>query len=195
MPEDISKWTYDWAKKQSLSSTYYPITDSSNARAKECVSSNWPETFHFFIAGRQTSGRGQKGNIWFNSNLMVSWLWKIPTSSRQDTPPLVSDFVSDLLHALIACWPHLPVKSSKTNDIFLNKAKIAGLLLEIIEQSPQQFVILGLGMNVFSHPENVNAGHLTEYLKLLSIEEWQYFLDILHSTWTCRVNSLYTDPV
>ena len=190
MPEDISKWTYDWAKKQSLSSTYCSITDSSNVRAREHVSSNWPETFHFFIAGRQTAGRGQKGNIWLNSNLMVSWLWKVPTSDRQAPPPLVSDFVSDLLQALIACWPHLPAKSSKTNDIFLNKAKMAGLLVEIIEQSPRQFVILGLGMNVFSHPKNVNAGHLTEHLKSLSIGEWHSFLSLLHSSWTCRVNSL-----
>ena len=186
MPEDISKWTGYWAKNRSLSSTYYPITDSSNARARECVSSTWPETFHFFIAGRQTSGRGQKGNIWFHSDLMASWLWKKPVSKGKE-PPLVADFASDLLHALIACWPDLPAKSSKTNDIFLDKTKVAGLLLEIIEQSPQQFIILGLGMNVFSHPAGINAGHLTEHLKSLSLKEWYCFLDCLHSLWSQRM--------
>ena len=185
IPKSISQWTFHWAKARGFHCTYYPVTDSSNSRARECISS-LPESFHLFVAGKQTSGRGQKENVWLNSDLMASWLWKKKNSSKK--LPLPSDFISDLQHTMTSLWPNLPAKSSKTNDLFLGETKVAGLLLEVIDQPPCQALILGLGMNVFSHPENVSAGHLMEHLDSLSIKEWCGFLDLLHSTWSQTAN-------
>ena len=152
MSKDISKWTFHWAKARKLACTYYSLTDSSNSRAKEHIS-NSSEAFHFFIASRQTAGKGQKGNVWLNSDFMATWLWKRETSVKK--LPLPLDFISGLLYAVTSFWPGLPAKSSKTNDLFISEKKVAGLLLEVIEQPPRQALILGLGMNVFSHPSRV----------------------------------------
>ena len=184
---NISKWTRHWAETRGLSCTCYPVTDSSNSRAKEAIP-KISEIFHLFIAEKQTHGRGQGENIWLDSCFMASWLWRKNMLSKK----LLfrsEDFASDLLYALKTGWPSLDFKMKNPNDIFLKDKKIAGILLEIIEQPPQQDVILGLGINVFSHPMSVKAGHLKEQLTTLSPLEWHYFLDVLHSSWNQRIRT------
>ena len=185
---DISKWTGDWAEAKGLPYTYYPLTDSSSSRAKDYFST-MSEDFHLFIAKKQTRGRGQNQNIWLDSCLMSSWLWKKTLSFPQQNLFHTKDFVGDLLQSITTLWPSLEVEFKSPNDILLKGKKVAGLLLEMIEQPPLQATILGLGMNVVSHPANVNAGHLREHLSTLSSEEWTDFLDVLYSTWAQRIQN------
>ena len=184
--QNISQWSRDWAEARGIPYTYSPVTDSTSLLARRSLST-LSEPFHLFITGRQTNGRGQNTNIWLESDLMASWLWKKTKPFKQKNFP--PDFTSDLLNSMTSLWKCLPFKRSKTNDIFLKDKKIAGLLLEILEQNHQQALILGLGVNVFSHPPHINAGHLTEYLNPLTIEEWHEFLNLLHSAWSDKVNS------
>ena len=185
--KNISHWSRDWAKVKGIPFTHSSVTDSTNSLARRSIPT-LPGTFHFFIAERQTKGRGQNTNIWLESNFMASYLWKKPKplTQKKDFPP---DFTSDLLHCMASTWKHLPLKRSKTNDIFLKDKKIAGLLLEILEQNHQWVFIVGVGINVFSHPPHIHAGHLTEHLDSLPIKDWHNFLNILHFTWNNKVNS------
>ena len=41
------------------------------------------------------------------------------------------------------------------NDIFVNKKKICGILQELITLKRKKFLIIGIGINVMSHP-NIN---------------------------------------
>lgn len=190
---DISKWTRDWAEAKGLPYTYYPLTDSSSSRAKDYFPT-MSEDFHLFIAKKQTRGRGQNKNIWLDSCLMTSWLWKKTLPFPGKNLFHTKDFVGDLLQSITTLWPSLEVEFKSPNDILLKGKKVAGLLLEMIEQPPLQATILGLGMNVVSHPANVNAGHLRDHLSTLSSEEWIDFLNVLYSAWAKRIQRVsFTD--
>lgn len=180
-------WTARWARANSLDFRYFPITDSSHLQAKKVAFEFTETSFQLFIAEKQTAGRGQNEKIWLNSDLMATWLWRKTKSLTQAPLLSVSDLASDLLNAMLSCWPDLPGTVKKTNDIFLKDKKCAGLLLEIIEQGHSQATLIGIGMNVFSHPEGVNAGHLCEHLKNLSEKEWHVFLSRLNSAWNQRI--------
>jgi BirA family biotin operon repressor/biotin-[acetyl-CoA-carboxylase] ligase len=50
------------------------------------------------------------------------------------------------------------------NDLYLGKKKVAGLLIEVVSQGPDHHqVIIGLGLNLFSHPHIHQSGSLKDF--------------------------------
>ena len=107
-------------------------------------------------AKKQSEGKGRQGRNWVSAegNLFVSVLLKpekplaelaqlsfvAAISTIEAIAPLISD-----ASKLQTKWP---------NDILLNDKKIGGILLESfrIEKSEQQWVVVGVGVNVDSCP-------------------------------------------
>ena len=91
-------------------------------------------------------------------------------ASRPAIPPNLSwDFARDLLSAAKAAWPCILWRAKPPNDLYIKDKKIAGILPEILDQGAGRALILGLGLNVFSHPAGIpNAGHLQGYEKSLA---------------------------
>ena len=190
-----SLWTKNWLEKRNLSHSFLKTTSSTNDLAKQKAFQGFFKS-HIFLTHQQTKGRGQGLNQWRDSDLMITWLWEdvfIPIHSR-----LSEEFILELLKSVQKIWPDLPWKIKKPNDLYLENKKIAGLLLEILDQSSKKAFILGLGFNVFSHPnlshlktshskkkmiKTLQAGHLAEYTSI-SKEQWELFLDELHDLWT-----------
>jgi BirA family transcriptional regulator, biotin operon repressor / biotin---[acetyl-CoA-carboxylase] ligase len=88
-----------------------------------------------------------------------------------------------LFTAAQATWPFLNWSLKAPNDLFVEDKKIAGLLLETVSQGSEFRMIIGLGMNIFSNPEDIpTATHLLENLSpetpLLG-EDWVLFLERL----------------
>ena len=46
------------------------------------------------------------------------------------------------------------------NDVFYNRKKICGLLQELITQKNKKFLIIGIGLNIFSNPNINNKYHI-----------------------------------
>ena len=124
---------------------------------------------------------------------MASWLWDSGTGPLP-RPRLSEEFALDLLAAAQTAWPGasrsgIPWRMKPPNDLYIGGKKIAGLLLEILDQGEDKALILGLGFNALRHPPAVSeAGHLEEYTKRVSRKKWEAFLDHLHSLWTKRIN-------
>ena len=102
-------------------------------------------------AERQTGGKGRQGRAWQSppGNLHASTLVRI--DPKHPPPPSLALVAAVALHDAIALhtrrarikWP---------NDIIINRAKLAGILLE----RQGDAVVIGFGVNLAHHPEDLD---------------------------------------
>lgn len=112
----------------------------------------------WLIAKRQTAGRGRRGRAWssLDGNLLATLLFKT------DQPPqqiallgfATGVALAETLDAVIGAgatrlkWP---------NDVFINGAKAAGIMLDSGAIAPgQTWVALAFGVNLAAAPENID---------------------------------------
>jgi len=134
---------------------HFSDIDSTNEEAKRQAAAGASAGL-WLVAARQSAGRGRHGRTWVShaGNLHASLLL-YPACDLSHIPEL--SFVAALAvaktvghftdHAKITCkWP---------NDVLVDGAKIAGILLE--SESPGQpqkpYVIIGIGLNIAVYPE------------------------------------------
>lgn len=103
-------------------------------------------------AGRQTGGRGRMGRAWESpdGNLYCSTLVRLLPG---DPPPHLLALVGgNAVHALLAPLCAGQARIKWPNDILVDGAKIAGILLERVGDA----VIVGIGVNVAGHPTGLD---------------------------------------
>lgn len=147
-------------------------TDSTNSAAdKLCAEIN---RSCIVTAKRQTAGRGRRGRSWISEegNLFMSFAFpaalenigQIAILSGLAVLKTVQVFCPDV--SLLVKWP---------NDVLANGAKISGILFE---RAQNGFWIMGIGINVVSHPETAAAGYQTAGLNALGAATDR--LEVLH---------------
>ena len=103
-------------------------------------------------AGRQTGGRGRMGRAWESpaGNLYCSTLVRLRAG---DPPPhLLALVAANTVHALVAPLCEGQARIKWPNDVLVDGAKIAGILLERAGDS----IVVGIGINVVGHPEGLD---------------------------------------
>lgn len=131
--------------------------DSTNAEAKRLVRDG-AEDGTLVWAQEQTKGRGRHGRTWASppGNLYLSLVL------RPDCAPAVAaqlGFVAaialgDAVGSVAP--PMVEVRYKWPNDVLFNQRKGAGILLEssLSPDGTLEWLVLGLGVNVKSHPED-----------------------------------------
>lgn len=102
------------------------------------------------IAEYQTEGRGRRDKIWispFGRNICLSVYWRcnyiFPTIIEFSL--IISIIVAEILQKLGV--PHVKIKWP--NDLYINKKKLAGILIEVItRKNSVTHVIIGIGINL-----------------------------------------------
>ena len=170
------------------------------------------------LAEEQIKGKGQRGSIWLSNpgeNLIFSMFLDTATLSVNNQFVL-TEFVSiSVCNALkkvgvksVIKWP---------NDIFANKKKIAGILIENqIKGSNLNGTIVGIGLNINQvHFGNLNATSIkTENGVFFSVQEFVFLLlnemnliwqfvqendfkllekEYLNNLWLLNKKSIYSD--
>lgn len=182
----VAQVTRQWAQDGHLQVHFQNEVASTNSWAKSVDSSSPTSTssaedvlMEIFLCERQIAGRGRGTNTWVDTGdlgqLFASWRWRTPTSPQ----PVASCRAGLALYrAALASWPELPWSLKAPNDLFLGDKKIAGLLLESVTQGQNNWLILGLGFNVSSHPDATGATSLIAQSKApISADAWKEFLD------------------
>ena len=216
----LAHWTCAWAKAQNLSFFYQAKVDSTNNWAKktggfeelkECketqdlspsrhanrlngVSSSWK----MYLTDHQWAGRGRGQRRWYNGVPGTCFLVSFAHQNVKSPSYLLPIRLGLALYrTLTLCWPSLPWRLKAPNDIYLGEGKVAGLLLELLQKDKVYFLVLGLGMNVFSSPSTFKenrreegkanlppVSHLQTFLKKpLEESSWQCFLEELYRQW------------
>ena len=110
-------------------------------------------------AGRQTAGRGRRGRAWTSppGNLYASLL--LTAAAPAECWPQLSFVAALAIHdAVVAvasdCKPRLAIKWP--NDLLLERAKFAGVLIEGEGGDEGGAVAVGIGVNCASHPADTD---------------------------------------
>lgn len=193
----ISLWTTQFFNKENIKFHFEKSTSSVNDLAKAQAFKTKSNPF-LFVTDHQTKGRGSNSHRWEDSDLMLSYLWHKGHKDELDfknqaggfEPQVCEDFSKDAQKALQKTWPCLELSFKAPNDLYLKDKKLAGLLMELLSQGSKRAFILGLGLNVFSAPANVEAAYLKEQTENLSVATWWLFLSRLFANWSKRLSSL-----
>jgi BirA family biotin operon repressor/biotin-[acetyl-CoA-carboxylase] ligase len=177
----IGAATKDWAEKSQIATWYQASTTSTNTVAKETIVANAPITL--YVTEHQTAGRGRNQNTWSEAegssgSLLCSWVFQM---SRAPQPLLSPALGLAIWTALSASFPWLDFSLKAPNDLYLQDKKVAGLLIENIQQGPAHRLIVGLGLNVWKSPKHITtAAALADFLKTEVTETvWKNILDRL----------------
>jgi BirA family biotin operon repressor/biotin-[acetyl-CoA-carboxylase] ligase len=103
-------------------------------------------------AGRQTGGRGRMGRAWESpdGNLYCSTLVRVgPNDPAPHTLALVA---ANAVHALVAPLCGGQARIKWPNDVLVDGAKMAGILLERVGDA----IVVGIGINVTGHPPGLD---------------------------------------
>ena len=135
--------------------TYYPLTDSTNERAKVYALEHPSDTAtHVFIADEQTAGRGRRGRSFVSNRGAGIFLTVLmhPGESGFDATRITAKAAVALARATES------LTGAKTyikwvNDIYLGGKKLAGILVEGAMQNDGNlpYVIVGMGINVYKN--------------------------------------------
>ena len=124
-------------------------TESTNDDVAELAREGWPEGT-WLRAGLQTGGRGRQGRSWKSprGNLYASTIVRL----RHDDPPAptLALLAAVALHE-VTCRYAPDVRIKWPNDLLVDGAKVAGILLERHGDA----VVIGFGVNLAAHPEDL----------------------------------------
>jgi len=126
-------------------------TGSTNADIIAALRSSCPpQEGDWLVALRQTAGKGRQGREWFDGsgNFMGS---TVVALKEGDPLPATLAFVAALaveqaLAAYVGQKADLSLKWP--NDVLLNRGKISGILMELLERT----VVVGIGVNLARAP-------------------------------------------
>jgi len=127
----------------------YDTLDSTNEEAKR-LSAKGETGPLWIVTGRQTQGRGRRGNEWVSppGNLTATLLTPSEKPEALCAPYAfaaalsIADLVGEYADARVSLkWP---------NDVLLEGKKVAGVLLETVPGA----MLVGIGVNLAGAPEN-----------------------------------------
>ncbi len=190
----INQLTHQWAQFQNHFSLYLPEITSTNDWAKE----NFPDenkNFALYLTDHQTKGRGRNENLWKDlgrgDTLLSTWCFRFKQTPQPIITPLIGLCVYDALKIID---PALTLRLKAPNDIYLNEKKLSGLLIEVVQQGENNYLFIGLGMNIYGAPHVDQPTAFLADNDSVSDEKWfQFCTAFLTSLEKTFSQSLTTD--
>ncbi|PWU22242.1 MAG: biotin synthetase [Bdellovibrio sp.] len=191
-PLNIYSLTTQWAEKRKIPVHAQPSVDSTNDWAKREFDQTKDAT-DIYLTDHQEAGRGRGANVWVNAAPGTSLLstWSFPL--KQPPQPVAAPAIgAALFRAAKATWMDLSFSLKPPNDLQCEGQKIAGLLIESIQQGAKSRLLVGLGLNVLALPQLPLAGCLAEFLPPSRLTEvvWSSFLDRWYFEMTLSLTQL-----
>ena len=104
------------------------------------------------ISDMQTKGRGQYGKKWISlkGNLFVSFFYNLGNINL--SLKRLTRFNCLLVKKFIQIYYKKNIIYKKPNDLLIEKKKICGILQEKVKKFDQNFLIVGIGLNLAKNP-------------------------------------------
>ena len=158
---------------------FFKNIENSNDKVKEVLKKNDTSRLALFCIN-QKKGRGRKGRVWkskigdLTCSILIKKKLDISEMGRINIiiVSIIINILEDLgLNAVKFKWP---------NDIFINKKKIAGILIEtsVSNNIVTQFII-GIGVNIKSRPNDLKYSTTSLFENELNIKAHNLFFNII----------------
>jgi len=148
---------------------YNKIPSTNNEAIKLIKKKNMKQGLVF--SKIQTNGRGTRGKKWISKsgNFFGSIFFQLKKNTPKFyefsviTPVLITKKIKQITDCknIYIKWP---------NDIYINNQKVCGILQEVIHNgNNQKYLIIGIGINLVSHPtiRNQNISDIKKETKVL----------------------------
>ena len=115
------------------------------------------------ISDSQKKGRGRHGNKWISQsgNLFISIFYRLNKKISIDQFTK-KNFL--LIKKELSNFTKEKIQIKPPNDLLIKKKKFCGILQEIITHNEQNYVIIGIGINIHKNP-NIKNNPTTSLLK------------------------------
>jgi len=129
----------------------YKIVNSTNNIALRLIKTTNCQ-FGMVTAISQKLGKGQYGKKWisYKGNLFVSFFLKI--QNRNLNFEKITKLNCELVRKLLSKFYKKKISIKPPNDLLINGKKICGILQESIIKDEQQYLIIGVGINLIKSP-------------------------------------------
>ncbi len=142
-------------------------SESTHVYMKEHFASLTPGAL--IVANSQTSGRGRHDRVWcspVNKNLYFNLLLPLEGLQRHQYTQVMQVAAITIAHVLQEIEVNASVKWP--NDILWEKHKISGMISELLIRSPNEYLSLGIGINVNSDASDFkDLNRLASSLRLI----------------------------
>lgn len=136
---------------------YLEVVDSTNTYCKELIKNGKHNNF-LVVSREQTSGRGRLGRSFYSPK--DTGIYMSLALRYEDSFNLVSVTTKTALAVIDALkeFTDKELSIKWVNDIYVDERKVCGILTEGCSNQNSQFIIIGIGINVFSteFPEELN---------------------------------------
>lgn len=183
-PFPVGEVVRDWAQKRKIACHFFPSLPSTSRWVMEQDFSIFSE-LSLVLTNEQTQGRGRTAERSWDSgagarNLTMNWVF--PLGENPARPPLPARMGLALYQAAMETFPELAWSLKAPNDLWLEQLKVAGILLEAVQRGRQNWLSLGLGLNVFFSPPQVPSTHLQQWVEVTP-KLLESFLEVLSKHW------------
>ena len=158
---------------------FFKNIENSNDKIKEVFKKNDNSRLALFCIN-QKKGRGRKGRVWKSKigDLTCSILIK----KKLDISEIgrINIIIVSIMIRILEDLGLNKVKFKWPNDIFINKKKIAGILIEtsVLDNTVTQFII-GIGVNIKSRPNDMKCSSTSLFENGLRIKAHKLFFSII----------------
>jgi len=108
--------------------------------------------FGLIISQSQSNGKGQYGRKWisYKGNIFLSFFYKLKKINL--TMNSLTKKNCFLVKDVISKYYKKKITYKAPNDLLINKKKICGILQERINNSTNEYLIVGIGLNLLKSP-------------------------------------------
>ena len=112
--------------------------------------------FGLIISEAQSNGKGQYGRKWisYKGNIFMSFFYKLEKINLSIRSLTKKNCF--LIKRVISKYYKKKITFKPPNDLLINKKKICGILQEKIENSNNEYLIVGIGLNLIKSPNIPN---------------------------------------
>ncbi len=130
--------------------------ESTNSHAFSLANLRQISDREIILAHKQSGGRGRNGRVWNSPEGNLYFSLVLFPKIKAEKAAQISFVAIVALHAAVSKILPNKVEVKWPNDLLVNEKKVAGLLLESkFNQNDCEFVIVGIGVNTSSKPDNV----------------------------------------
>ena len=185
MAPNIFNLTREWLDNSGIAFLAEKALPSTNDLAKSEAFAPEIANEKIYLADAQTKGRGRGTNTWLTPPsghaLLITWSWGLTKAAQPITGPLLGLHIYRAILKAFSPAQLNPLNLSiKTpNDIYLREKKMLGILAEAVQQGNRHRLIVGIGLNVFSAPAEVETAGCLSDAFTVTANLWFRFLDAL----------------